>query len=144
MERIEELVNGRFDESISKNAEIPPHLFEFDPAQCQYLYGKLTKDGHFLPEKTNQTHFNYVFGGGLYPEDFKPLRWNRSKQAIGELIILLLGVTSVPPKKKRYAEGLFLINNKPVGKLFNPKKGEPTKDYGILEEIASGINTRSV
>lgn len=144
MERIEELVNGRFDESISKNAEIPPHLFELDPAQCQYLYGKLTKDGHFLPEKTNQTHFNYVFGGGLYPEDFKPLRWNRSKQAIGELILLLTKKPSISRERKRNARGLFLINNKPVGELFNPKKGEPTKDYGILEEIASGINTRSV
>lgn len=141
---IEEFVKGRSDESISTNAGIPPHLLELDPAQCQYLYGKLTKDGHFLPEKTNQTHFNYVFGGGLYPKDFKPLRWNRSKQAIGELIILLLGVTSVPRKKKRDTGGLFLINNKPVGVLSNPKKSEPTKDYGILEEIAKSINTRSV
>ena len=57
MERIEELVNGRSDESISKNAGIPPHLLDLNPAQCQYLYGKLTKDGHFLPEKTNQTQF---------------------------------------------------------------------------------------
>ena len=144
MERIEEFVNGRSDESISKNAGIPPHLLDLNPAQCQYLYGKLTKYGHFLSEKTNQTHFNYVFGGGLYPQDFKPLRWNRSKQAIGELIILLLGVTSVPRKKKRDTGGLFLINNKPVGVLSNPKKSEPTKDYGILEEIAKSINTRSV
>lgn len=144
MERIEESVNGRSDKSISKHAGIPPHLLDLNPAQCQYLYGKLTKDGHFLPEKTNQTHFYYVFGGGLYPEDFKPLCWNRSKQAIGELIVLLLGVSSIPRKMKRDAGGLFLINNEPVGELSNPKKSEPTKDYGILEEISNGINARSM
>ena len=39
-------------------------------------------------------------------------------------------------------EIFFLINNKDIGELSNPKKDEPTKDYGILEEIAKSINTR--
>ena len=142
MTRIEKVLNDNPDESTSAGIKSPSCLLDLKSDQCQDLYEKLTKDGHFLSKNTNQAHFNYVFGGGVCPNDFAPLHWNRSKQAIGELILLVLKKPSIPRNIKRNAKYLFLINNKPIEELSNPKKSEPTKDYGILEDMLKNINTR--
>ena len=142
------------DENDSKTKEIlknkedsansfPSCLLTLKSNECRYLYNELTKNDYFLSKETNQNHFNYVFGGGVCPDDFAPLGWNKSKQAIAELILLLLKKTSIPRKTQRDASILFIIKKKLIGSLSNPKKNEYSNDYGVLETIVQAINSRS-
>lgn len=124
----------------------PENLFNFKPNVCQYLYSELTKDGYFMPTSTNQQHFDYVFGGGICPSNFVPLCWNRSKQALSELIVFAVGknTTSVPRPIKRDADRVFVKNgNKPIGELNNIKRDNYSSDYRSLETIAKVLKSHS-
>lgn len=136
------------NQMYDKNTDVdyPDSLLNLKPNECQYLYLELTKDGYFMPKNTNQQHFNYVFGGGVCPEDFAPLCWNRRKQPLSELIILIIGnkIKSVPRLIQRNADRVFINNkNKSIGELSNPKKDEYSSDYIMLETITKDIKLHS-
>lgn len=150
IERIEISVNGNSsnNSSVSRNdnaanVSYPPCLLNLKPNKCQYLYAELTKGGYFLPDNTNQNHFNYVFGGGVCPNDFAPLHWKASKRALSELVILILNKNAVPRPVKKAAKDLFISSktNKSIGALSNPQKSDPSNDYSTLQTIANTINS---
>lgn len=120
----------------------PISLLTLEPNECLYLYKELTKNGYFLPKDTDQAHFNYVFGGGVCPEDFKPICWNVSKQALAELIIFIVGKKAVPRSIQRNVRGVFVDSvNVPIASLSNPKKDEPSSDYGVIDNITKPLKT---
>lgn len=132
--------NESFQKASSDNYPVP--LLKLQSNECRYLYTELTKDGYFLPKDTKQAHFNYIFGGGLCPKDFTPLCWNRSKQALSELIIFIVGKKSVPNQIKGNADRVFLNNEGlPIGRLSNPKKDEYSSDYEALENITKALKS---
>ena len=148
IERIEVILNGPLNKVPSTTPHFPPNLLELPANVCEYLYTALIKDdgkirGGFLHKDTNKLHFNYIFGGGVCPDDFAPLCWGKSKQAISELILLLSGGRSLPRKIQRDAGSLFTIKGRLIGGLSNPKKDEPSKDYGVLSDIVSSIKPHS-
>jgi hypothetical protein len=122
--------------------DYPKSLLGLQPNECQYLYDKLTENGHFLPKDTNNAHFHFVFGGGVCPKDFKPLQWKVSKTALTELITLVIDKPSVPRPMKKVARELFVYSNgKPIGDLPNPKKDEYSKDCSSVEAILKGLKS---
>ncbi|MCL2562134.1 MAG: hypothetical protein FWE10_07460 [Rikenellaceae bacterium] len=139
-------------ENINEKKPInaPTTLAKLSHDQCQYLYTELTKDhtgrkenGCFLHKNTKQAHFNYVFGGGVCPDDFDPLRWGRSKTALAELVLLLLGGKSIPRPLQRAAALLFVNKQgEPIGTLSTPKikQGEYSEYYRTIETIVNGLN----
>ncbi len=132
------------DREISMSLDLPSSILSLQPNECQYLYGELTRNGHFMPTGTNQAHFNYVFGGGVCPADFTPLCWNVSKQALSELIIFAAGGKSVPRSINNSIGRVFVDTKKtPIKKLSNPKKDEVSRDWGALQTITNTIKTRS-
>lgn len=135
-------------EGVTKNLDpqagviFPASLMSLEPNQCHYLYTELTRNGHFLPKDTNKAHFDYIFGGGVCPEDFEPLCWSSSKQALSELIIFIVGKKSVPRHIQRNAASVFVDSeNVSIGKLSNPKKDECSLDYGTLDDIAKVLKS---
>lgn len=137
-------LNQIYEKNI--DVDYPDSLLNLKSNECQYLYFELTKDGYFMPKDTNKQHFNYVFGGGVPPHDFEPLCWNRKKQTLSELIILIIGnkTTSVPRLIQRNANRVFVDNkNKSIGELSNPKKTEYSYDYITLENITEALKSHS-
>lgn len=136
----------RLNTQISNESQnvYPPCLFNLENNKLQYIYGELTRDSRFLPNDTNRRHFDFVFGGGVCPADFTPLRWNVSKQALSELIILITGGKAVPrPINKAIGKVFMDAKNNPIKKLSNPKEGEYSNDYSALETITNALKTRS-
>jgi hypothetical protein len=129
------------DKGSGQRDAFPPSLLKLKADECQCLYVELTKDGHFLPNDTNQAHFNYVFGGGVCPEDFAPLIWNVSKMAFSELYILLSGNKSMPNEIQRNAARLlFTKKGSPLDKLQNLAEGKYSADRARIDSIVNAIN----
>ncbi len=112
------------------------------PSQCEQLHEELTRDGYFMPADTSKDHFCFAFGNTSNVDGYAPLQWNRSKNALYELIELL-NDGMVSNQQKKDTGKLFLNNQgKPIGKLPNPHKDQFSSDRMQLETITDRIKTR--
>lgn len=140
-ERIQKTLSNLIDrvdeiDFVDKKTQLttPSSLFSLSKNESTYLYNELIKN-RLLSEKTNKGDFDYVFCGGVCPDDFRPLGWETSKQGLSELVILLSGTKSVPRKIKTAAQDLFTIKGELIRGLNNPAKDSHSNDRITLETI---------
>lgn len=131
-------------DSVSRT-DTPKSLMNLSQNKCDYLFDMLTKDGYFMPADSNLNDFRYVFGGGICPNCFTPIKWKGRKRSLCELISMLLGTTTIPRPLQRDAGKLFLnAKNELIGELTNPKKNEPSNDCSTLETIVKTLKAHSL
>ncbi len=101
--------------------------------QLDQLYSGLVKGG-FIPDGTDKKHFDYVFGGGNKPKNFKHLEWKPAKQLLRELLELLINPDIKPAVMERLVPLYFSYKSKPM-KLAKAKTVPCTKSDNIKNFI---------
>lgn len=91
-----------------------PQHFTFDRTDedKDRIYNGLIKGG-FLSRNTPRSHFDYVFGGNVCPDDFKPLNWQRTVALLACLIheLFIIGNEN---NLWKVSEDCFCIKGKPI------------------------------